>query len=167
MNRMKKLLAVVLTLAMLVSAFTLPVYAEDTYTMTVGDTVVKVSDDAIFGVNTDWSVGGVAPFVVDAANRDFSPTIEMKATISRSEIPVIRLGEGASQKVLWKDTIGTYADRPEYTLWDVTGPIEFGLVEKINYFLELNSETEFIITINMNDSAENSAFAVLILLKFS
>ena len=156
MSRINKLLSIVLALVMLATTITLPVYAETVYTMSVTDAVVKTSDDAMFGVNTDWSVGGVSPFVVDAENRDFSPTIAMKAASSRSEIPVIRLGEGASQKILWKDMVGPYDARQEYTLWDVTGPIEFGLVEKIKYFQELNPDVEFIITVNMNDTAENA-----------
>jgi len=158
MRIMKKLMSFVLSATMVSTMFVPYVHANSVYSMTVNENqVIKTSDNSLFGLNADWAVDGIEPYVVDAPNDDYRPTPNVIESFSRSEVPIIRLGEGASQKVLWKDTVGSYLTRPNYTLWETTGKIKFGLVEMIKYYQTLSPKVEFIITLNMNDTVENLA----------
>ncbi|MDD6484538.1 MAG: hypothetical protein PUF72_08195, partial [Clostridiales bacterium] len=155
---MKKLISALTICSMMLSMVPIGVNAAANHTMTVNEGQnIKTVTDSMYGLNADWAIGGVEDFVVDANNYDFSPNIELKSTFADTKLPVVRLGEGASQQVFWKDTIGDYASRPAYTLWDVTGSIDFGLVESIKFYQEIDPDVEFIITINMNDTSANAA----------
>ncbi len=132
--------------------------ASSEYAMTVNEgSTIKAITDSMYGINEDWVVGGKDDYVVDADGRDYLPNMAFKSTFADTRLPLIRIGEAASQRVFWKDTIGDYDSRPEYTLWSQTGKIEFGLVEMIKFYQGIDPAVEFSISLNMNDTTANAA----------
>ena len=154
---MKKFLSALVAASMLVSSFATVANADTATKITVdpSNTINKASE-SIFGANSDWTVNS-ENLVKDYNNNDFTPNILFKSALNGMKNPVIRLGEDASTKINWKDTIGDYSSRPDVTLWGYTGPIKFGLVEKIKYWQDMNPDVQFTFTINIHENANDIA----------
>ncbi len=154
---MKRIISALIAVSMSASLFVTYAGADSAYQIRINTAESKreVSED-LFGVNFDWIING-KNYVTDYDGNDFSPNMLVKSSLNEIAPPVIRLGEDASTKISWKDTIGDYSERPEKTLWGYTGAIKLGLVEEIKYWQSINPDASFTFTVNPYENVSDIA----------
>lgn len=152
----KKVLSAVVAGCMLLGSFT-AARAESKATMVIDtSSVVKTTTGDMYGISTDYSIDDMS--IKDYEAGDTSPNPNMVKAFNEYKIPLVRLGEGALKIFEWKKAIGALSERENQTLWNQTGIVKAGPIEKINLHEAINKDAAFTVTLNMTtDSAQDAA----------
>ena len=154
----RKLLSALVAASICAGALSNVVMAADPLSMSI-DTgaVIKTIPDDMYGISTDWSVDNNY-IVTDYEGGDLSPNENFLRAMSEYKLPVVRLGEGASDTFQWKQAVGPLEQRGDQTLWGQTGKVVAGPVETINTMQAIDPDAAFTVTINIEtDTAESAA----------
>ena len=154
----RKLLSALVAASICAGALSNVVMAASPLSMSI-DTgaVIKTIPDDMYGISTDWSVDNNY-IVTDYEGGDLSPNENFLRAMSEYKLPVVRLGEGASDTFQWKQAVGPLEQRGDQTLWGQTGKVVAGPVETINTMQAIDPDATFTVTINIEtDTAESAA----------
>ena len=153
----RKLLSALVAASICAGALSNVVMAASPLSMSIDTgTVIKTISDDMYGISTDWSVDNNY-IVTDYEGGDLSPNENFLRAMSEYKLPVVRLGEGASDTFQWKQAVGPLEQRGDQTLWGQTGKVAAGPVETINTMQAIDPDAEFTVTINMQTDTAASA----------
>lgn len=154
----RKLLSALVAASICAGALSNVVMAASPLSMSIDTgTVIKTIPDDMYGISTDWSVDNNY-IVTDYEGGNLSPNENFLRAMSEYKLPVVRLGEGASDTFQWKQAVGPLEQRGDQTLWGQTGKVVAGPVETINTMQAIDPDAAFTVTINIEtDTAESAA----------
>ena len=154
----RKLLSALVAASICAGALSNVVMAASPLSMSIDTgTVIKTIPDDMYGISTDWSVDNNY-IVTDYEGGNLSPNENFLRAMSEYKLPVVRLGEGASDTFQWKQAVGPLEQRENQTLWGQTGKVVAGPVETINTMQAIDPDAAFTVTINIEtDTAESAA----------
>lgn len=153
MKRLLFLLCASLILASSSSAF-----AEDdgVYKMTVNeDKVINNLTELMYGTNQEWSIDNAPAYYLKEGSLTTDPSF---VECYKDMLPLARMAGSSSQENIWKNSLGSMAERKEQTFWNTKGKTEFGIVEWLKAVKAADSTVKLTYTVNItNDTYENMA----------
>lgn len=122
--------------------------------------VVNVNEEKVinrvnrryFGANYEW--GGEEHLYLKSGLCETNPKF---VECFSGYAPFNRMAGTSANNFYWKKAIGDLSQREEQTIWSTTKKMRFGPVEWINTVKSADPNSEFIYTININDTIENTA----------